>query len=96
MGETTKYQYDAADQRTAVTNPKGESSRTVYDPAGRVESMSNGLGLITLYEYDKADRQTAVTNPAGETSRTEYDAAGQVVATSNGLARLIEPFAAVS
>lgn len=81
----TTYGYDAAGQRTWVTDTLGYVTRTWYDPVGRVISTTanyttaggqnylDQYNVVTWYGYDAVGNQTHVTDTLGYVTLTEYD-----------------------
>jgi YD repeat-containing protein len=55
LTHTTRYGYDADDERTTITQTDGTVLRTGYDAAGNVISRTNGLTQTTRYGYDAVD-----------------------------------------
>ena len=51
FGERTEYVYDDANRQISVTDPKDNTSTTVYGPQGRTESTITPSGTTT-YGYD--------------------------------------------
>ena len=79
-GVTTTYGYDELERQVSVTDGRSNTTRTVYDQAGRVSSTIDALGHATTYGYDALGRQTSVTDPLGHTITTSYDAEGRILA----------------
>jgi len=51
-GQTTKYEYDKAGQLTQLTGPSGLALNFDYDPAHRLNGISDGLGASIAYTLD--------------------------------------------
>ena len=76
--------YDAFSRPVEVVNADSSSTRTVYDPAGRVRRQIDERGNITTLSYDQFGRlvQTTLPDPnisdslPGPTTKYFYDAAG--------------------
>ena len=79
-GVTNTFAYDALNRQIAATDGRGNTTRTMYDPLGRVASTIDALGYATTYGYDALGRQTSVTDPLTNTVYTAYDAEGHVIA----------------
>jgi len=77
---TNTFAYDALNRQIASTDGRGNTTRTMYDPLGRVASTIDALGYATTYGYDALGRQTSVTDPLTNTVYTAYDAEGHVIA----------------
>ncbi|MFH8989791.1 DUF6531 domain-containing protein [Streptomyces sp. NPDC017940] len=70
---TTSYAYDAAGNRTKVTDPTGAATTTTYDALNRPLVVTDPLGRTTGYTYDANDNVTKVTDAAGKTTTAKYD-----------------------
>lgn len=75
---TTRYGYDADGNPTMVTDPLGGVTKTTYDPAGLVTSLTDPDKRVTGYEYDAQGQPTKVTAPDGGTTGYTYDSSGNV------------------
>ena len=81
---TTRYTYDAAQQRRSETDPLGHSESMTYDANGNEETATDASGNTTTSEYDQNDQLTKTVEPFkanGErnlTTKLEYDAVGNV------------------
>ncbi|WDZ87372.1 RHS repeat-associated core domain-containing protein [Micromonospora cathayae] len=84
---TVGYSYDAAGQRTGMTVPGQPAVAYTYDPAGLLETVTQG-GRSVRWHRDAAGRVERVEQ-AGLTARYGYDAASQLVSiayqTSGGI-----------
>ncbi|WP_435106698.1 RHS repeat-associated core domain-containing protein [Arhodomonas sp. AD133] len=63
--ETTHYTYDAAGNRTSVTDNADRTTRYTYDALGRRVVIEDPTGHTVRYAYDDADNLRAVTNQRG-------------------------------
>jgi YD repeat-containing protein len=54
-----------------------------YDPAGRLESLSDWEGRPTTFDYDPDGNRTGIARPNGVSSAYTYDSAGQVTSISH-------------
>ncbi|WP_328953430.1 LamG-like jellyroll fold domain-containing protein [Kitasatospora purpeofusca] len=64
-----------------VADPS-RTTRTTYDPAGRVSTVTDPMGRRTVTNsYDVYGQPTSVTDPAGRTWRTTYTATGRPATT---------------
>lgn len=75
---TTTYGYDAAGQRTSVTDALGHAATTTYNAAGQVAAITNRNGGRTSYGYDNVGLLNAVTSPTGDATTYTYDASGSL------------------
>jgi RHS repeat-associated protein len=57
-----KYDYDALDRVTSVTNPFGQTVAFTYDALSRRKTMIYPNGTVTSYAYDAAGRVTQVSH----------------------------------
>jgi YD repeat-containing protein len=83
-GESTKFGYDAAGNRIAVTDPEGHVSRVEYDAMNRPVRTIDANGNATITEYDLLGRILAVTDPTGLRSTRAYDEIGNLVEVKLG------------
>ena len=90
----TKYEYDALDRRTKVTDPLGNEFITVYDQNGQIEQQieryfnasTNSFEpdrIMLRREYDLADRLIKQTDILGNETHFFYDEAGNVTAVTD-------------
>ena len=96
---TTTYVYDQrnrpTDEYQAVGTPDETQTRTVYDSAGNVTSVTTGIGIgtpglshpsTTLYVYDALNRQTEIDKAPGlpeeQIITQAYDAAGNLTSST--------------
>ncbi|MFI6154414.1 LamG-like jellyroll fold domain-containing protein [Kitasatospora sp. NPDC051170] len=80
---TTKFAWDDAGNRTALTTPAGSTSSATYNPAGQIVTSTDPVGRVSKAEYDGAGRAVRAVAPLGESVRTRYDALGNPVATDD-------------
>ncbi|MFD1661661.1 LamG-like jellyroll fold domain-containing protein, partial [Streptomyces caeni] len=99
-GQTYAYTYDADGNRltTTLTNYTGSSATAqnptatlletrTYDPAGRLATLTDPIGVTTTYAYydNGLTQQVTHTGASGTSSISEqdtYDAAGNLIATT--------------
>jgi RHS repeat-associated protein len=87
-GKATRFDYDAAGQRTNAVWPNGTHAAYVYDDAGQLLSLIHGranppgepLASFT-YAYDLSGRRTNMVTLEG-TNSYAYDARGQLTAVT--------------
>ena len=87
---TTAYSLDAAGRQTRLTTPSAAFGFGYGEWNGRLESVTNGNGLVTEYAYDVMDRVTNIfwRTTSGATLggfAYEYDALGRIVSRSHVL-----------
>ena len=66
--------YDAAGNRTALSDPKGHITSYAYDALNRLLSKTEPGGYVTTYAYDAVGNRTRVTKPNGVIIQYAYDA----------------------
>ncbi|MGH9152960.1 MAG: RHS repeat-associated core domain-containing protein [Acidimicrobiales bacterium] len=75
-GNTTNYDYDAADQARFVRRADGTTLETRYWPDGSLEAQVDGSGAATRYFPDPFGRPATVIDPLGRATVYRYDPAG--------------------
>lgn len=90
-GHTTAYTYNAAGDRTSVTDPEEGKWEWAYDATHDVISETTPRGLTTTIVRDAAGNPEAVSRPApGEATQTttyDYDSLGQLKSMTDPLER---------
>lgn len=79
------YSYDAAGNRTRVTDPGGHTTRYTYDERNRLSGITNALGGVISYRYDAAGNRIAESDARTNTTHYAYDAHGRLIYTTNAL-----------
>ncbi|MEW5251535.1 RHS repeat-associated core domain-containing protein [Microbulbifer discodermiae] len=69
--------YDAAGNRTSLTDPNIGTVTTVYDALNQQTSQTDNKGQTLVYQYDKLGRLLEQTDPGGVATWT-YDPVGAV------------------
>ena len=77
-------EYDVNDRLISDTDAQGGITRTTYDEAGNVLTITDPENRTTRFEYDPMNRRTAVIAANGVRTSITYDQAGHPVATTNG------------
>jgi RHS repeat-associated protein len=72
MGKERSFSYDSLGNVISQVDPKGQETRFIYSPAGRVNSILYADGREVSYEYDTLGNRTKMTDWIGETSY-KYD-----------------------
>ena len=72
-----KYAYDAAGNRTEMTDPEGNTTRYFYDAVNRLTEVLEPDGARTVYEYDREGNLVRETNASGQTTSYTYDDLGR-------------------
>ncbi|MFB8753091.1 polymorphic toxin-type HINT domain-containing protein [Streptomyces parvulus] len=84
---STRYAYDVRGNRSAVTDPAGNTWTYKYDVRGRlVEATDPDTGTTKTTAYDGADRPLVTLDANGKSLHTTYDALGRVTAVREGSA----------
>ena len=78
FGERTVYVYDDANRQVSVTDQDSNTTTTVYDSKGRVQSTISPSGTTT-YGYDFQSHQTMITDPQSDVTRYVYNRVGEVL-----------------
>ncbi|MGJ5817560.1 RHS repeat-associated core domain-containing protein [Paludibaculum fermentans] len=83
------YTYDPGHLLKTETDPRGNvAGTTIYDAAGRLQSVTDAAGNTTQYAYDVANRKTTTTNPDTGVEEVISDANGNVLSRKDGLNRI--------
>ncbi|MFJ9690754.1 LamG-like jellyroll fold domain-containing protein [Kitasatospora sp. NPDC101183] len=78
---TTRFTWDDAGNRTALTTPGGSTSSATYNAAGQTVTSTDPVGRVSKAEYDGVGRAVRAIAPLGESVRTRFDALGNPAAT---------------
>ena len=84
----TEYGYDAAGNRTSVTEPNTAEWVYAYDGADRLITVTQPLGSVIHYTYDGEDNLTGKTNGSGFWSYYTYDARGRLATEKDALGNI--------
>src|SRR5262249_19623593 len=74
----TTFAYDLAGREILVTDPDGNKTQAVFDPADNAVKTVDANGNATIKVFDGLGRETASTPPLGAGSAWVYDPAGNV------------------
>ena len=77
------YAYDAAGNRTEMTDPAGNTTRYCYDDVNRLTEVLEADGARTAYEYDREGNLIKETNAAGQVTSYTYDDLGRRTSVTN-------------
>lgn len=83
MGGVVTYAYDAAGNRTEMTDPAGNTTRYCYDDVNRLTEVLEADGARTAYEYDREGNLIKETNAAGQVTSYTYDDLGRRTSVTN-------------
>jgi len=80
IAATTQFKYDAQDNLTRVTDPKGLHTDYSYNGLGDLEQLSSPDTGITRYTYDSAGNRQTQTDARGVTATYTYDVLNRLTA----------------
>jgi len=80
---TWSYTYDAADHVLTQTDPLGNLTTWVYDPAGNLTGPTDANSHATSYGYDADNRLTSVTAPDNTVTSYSYDFVGNLASRTD-------------
>ncbi|MGX5730800.1 RHS repeat-associated core domain-containing protein [Pseudoxanthomonas beigongshangi] len=78
----TRFQYDALDQLTKVTDPKGLDTTYTYNGLGDLTQLQSPDTGTTTYTYDSAGNRATQTDARGVTTTYAYDVLNRLTAVS--------------
>ena len=70
---TVQYGYDAASNRTSMTDPQGTQTTYTYDVLNRLTNLANSWAGTFGFYYDNLSRRTQLTRSNGMTTTYNYD-----------------------
>ncbi len=73
------YGYDAAGNKTSITDGEGGQTRTTWTAENRLQSVTDPTDGKTTYGYDAAGHLTSVEDPNGGVTGYHYDERGNRV-----------------
>ena len=76
----TTFVYDLLGNTTSVTDPRGNTSRTVYDLNGRPTTGIDPAGYATHTRFDADGNVIATIDQRGNVTNYDYDDAGRLTA----------------
>lgn len=76
---TMGYGYDAASNRTSMTDPQSGVTNYVYDTLNRLTSLTNPQSQQFTFAYDSLGRRTTLTRPNGVTTSYSYDSLSRLL-----------------
>jgi RHS repeat-associated protein len=83
VGNTSIYAHDPEGRTTATTNPRGESTSSVFTN-GLLSSSTTGSGPYTR-EYSNIGKITKLTSPMNHSVSLVYDTHGDLTSITNGV-----------
>ena len=84
-GATTCYEYDAAGQLTALTDPNSNRTEYGYSTLGQVEWVTDPQGNTRYIDYNANGKISSVTDRLENTILYEYDELNRLVRTTDPL-----------
>lgn len=82
--QPTKFEYNAADQLTKATDPRGKVTSYVYDGFGQLWKQVSPDTGTTTYAYDAYGRMTQMTRNDGSVTTYTYDSLGRMATATVG------------
>ena len=70
---TVQYGYDAASNRTSMTDPQSGSTSYTYDSLNRLSNLQDPSSNSFGFSYDSLSRRTQMTRPNGINTNYSYD-----------------------
>lgn len=83
FGQTVRYEYDKAGNRTALIYPGDKRVSYSFDKANRLISVSDWLNKTTRYTLNKAGQVAQTINGNNSIVNYQYDEAGRLVLLEN-------------
>ena len=80
IAPTTTWTYDANGNVTAVTDPLGNTTSTLYNGWNEPTQVTDAMGNTTTTTYDPLGQVSSVTDPLGRTTTYQYDNLGRKTA----------------
>ena len=75
---TLNYGYDAASNRTSMTDPQSSTTNHVYDALNRLQTLQSPQGNFG-FTYDALNRRTQMTRPNGVNTNYSYDSLSRLL-----------------
>lgn len=84
LGNTTSYEYDAANNRKAVINPYLKRFEYGYDAHNNLVSAKDPYDKSVFTQYNTDNLPVKVTDLEGKETFYEYDSEGRLISTTDG------------
>jgi YD repeat-containing protein len=78
----TRYQFDAKGLMVAATDKNGNTTRHIYNGAGKIHQIIDPAGLTTTFNYT-GNRVTSIVDPAGRITNLSYDSSGNLLSITD-------------
>ncbi len=85
----TTYQYDANNNRIAVTDPNTNTTTYTYDAINRQIGMTNAAGDVSTTAYDAVGNVIQTVDPRGNVTTTIYDADNRRIQMTDSVGPLL-------
>lgn len=95
-GDTVGYEYDEADNLSAILYPDGSKVSYEYDRNGNLLKVTDKEGRETVYAYDALNRVTEIHRPDNISTFITYDAEDQITRLTNTRDRSGRPVSSYS
>ena len=82
--QTVQYGYDAASNRTSMTDPVGTVTSYSYDQLNRLTGLNNSWAGAFGFSYDVLGNRTQLTRPNGVNTYYSYDALSHLLSVEHG------------
>ncbi|MFZ4518512.1 MAG: DUF6531 domain-containing protein, partial [Microthrixaceae bacterium] len=82
-GRRTTFAYNGSGDRTASTDPAGNTTTWTHDALGRTLTERQPSGRTSTWAYDGRDDVTSITDPSGAQTRFTLDALRRVASTTD-------------
>jgi YD repeat-containing protein len=81
VGNTTRFGYDLALNRSAVTDPRGNATIFTYDAAGNLltRTAPSPLSYVETWTYTDLNDVETYTDGRGKTTTYDYDVVGNLI-----------------
>jgi RHS repeat-associated protein len=76
---TTQFGYDAASNRTSMTDPQNNSTSYVYDTLNRLGTLTYPSRTNYTFAYDALGRRTQLTRPNSVATNYQYDTLSRLI-----------------
>ena len=81
---TWSYAYDPSTfGTTSSTDPRGNTTTSVYNATGQLMSTTDPLGHTTSYTYNALQEVLTATTPREETTKRTYDSSGNLTSVTD-------------
>lgn len=85
LANSTTSTFDAAGNKTSVTDPLGHTTTYAYDADGNLNRMSDPLGNVTTYAYDSRGNRLTETDAKGNKTTYTYDLLNRLLTVTDAL-----------